>query len=340
MGRQIDLLMPGLFWDTAIRQLKDRTCRPTNLERVLGRAGLSSFSAIDLTETLFQLFGIAAEEGRDLPAGAVTLQGGKLTLDENFWALATPVHMLADRDRLILIRVASQSIQHEYAAHLIAQFNAHFKPDGLHLSQVTPSQWCMKLSRMPDISTSSMESVAGRDIEAYLPAGGEAAVWRKFLNEAQMLFFQDEMSQLKMLSGEPYINAVWVSGIGSCPPAVVSDYAAVYGSHSLLTGFARLAEIPNYDLPEDLSETLHQDGDVAILITDLHEAELDADLFGWEEVLTNIDARLSRLFEMVDIGKDQVTLYNCQGQKYSVRKRNPFIDLFKRDKRLFQLKNE
>lgn len=339
MGRQIDLLIPGLFWDTAIRQLKDRDYRPKNIERALSKAGLSPFPGLDLTDTLFQLFGITAEEGHDLPAGAVTLHGGQAASDDGCWALATPVHLLADRDRLILIRLASQSIQDDYAEHLIAQFNAHFKGDGMLLSQVTPSQWCMKLSRTPDISTSSMESVAGRHIESYLPAGGDAAVWRKFLNETQMLFFQDEMSQQKMLSGEPYVNAVWVSGIGSCP-TVVSDYAALYGSHSLLAGFAKLGQIPNYGLPGDLSEILRQDGPTAILISELLEAELDADLLGWEEALTTIDTRLSRLFEMVDIGKDRVTIFSCQGQSYSVRKRYPLMDLFKRDKSLFQLVNE
>ena len=335
MARRIDLLIPGLFWNSAIRSLKDREYRPKNLERILSRSTLIQHSARDLTETLFHLFGLEADEGCDLPAGAVIGQGGDLHLEGRYWASVNPVHLLTDRDRLILIRLTPQSITREYAAQLIKQFNTHFKAEGVTLSQITPDQWCMGLSSLPDITTSNLDSVAGRHIEPYLPVGSGAAAWRKLLNETQMLFFQDELSQQKMVAGEAPINAIWVSGIGVCP-RVESDYAALFGSHPLISGFAKLGEISNHALPEDLSEILNQEGNIAILIPDLLDAELDADLSAWENALATWDRRLVALFKGLDISQDRLTIYTCQGQKYSRKRRFSFIDLFTRDRRIEQ----
>lgn len=334
--RQIDLLLPGLFWDTAIRQLNDLGYRPRNLERVLNRSRQCSCPAQELTDTLFQLFGTAKDQSHDLPAGAVTAWAFDLPSDEGCWALATPVHLLADRDRLILIRLASQSIQSDYAERLISQFNTHFQADGLTLIQLTPNQWCLKLSKLPDISTSSIELVAGKHLEAYQPTGADAADWRKLLNEAQMLFFQDEVSQTKMASGEPSINAVWFSGFGTCP-AVQADYVAFFGSHTLLSGLSKLGNIANPDLPADLSDTLEENGPIAILVTDLLEAELDADMHRWETALTLLDTRLNHLFKAVDFGVDQLSIYTCQGQRYDLRKGASIFNLFRKDKCLYQL---
>jgi hypothetical protein len=334
--RQIDLLLPGLFWGEALKQLSQQAYRPRNLEKMLAKAHLDTEPARDLTGTLFRLFGLSAETGTDLPSGAVAGFGFDFSPDNACWALATPVHLLADRDRLILIRLPTNAIHDEYADQLISTFNAHFRSDGLTLVKGTPNQWCLKLPGVPDIATSSIESVAGRHVEAYLPTGRDAAAWRKILNESQMLFFQDETSQAKMSAGQSWVNAVWLSGFGRCP-GIQSNYAALYGAHHLLSGLARLGKTPIIELPEKISDTLQTDGDIAILITDLHEAELDADHNGWEAALISLDRRLSQLLKTIEKGRDRLSIYTCGGRRYDVLQNHPIMTLFSRHKRLYQI---
>ena len=338
-GRQIDLLLPGLFWREAIGQLNDRGNRPKGLERILSRARRNPFPGADLTGTLFQLFGIASEPHRDLPAGAVVCFGMNGDPGDGCRALATPVHLLADRDRLLLIRLAPEAIRSEHAEELAAQFNAHFKHDGLSLAVMSPNQWCLSLSGVPEITTSNIESVSGRHIEEYLPKGKDAPYWRKVLNETQMLFFQNETNQAKAASGELTVNALWLSGVG-VRPDVHADYGVVHAGHPLAVGLARLSNIPSRDLPGHLADISRQEGKILIVMTDLLEAELDADSARWLEALDDTESKLGQLLQTIDFSRDEVAIYPCQGQSYHAGKSVPLLSFFRRNKNLNQLLND
>ncbi len=336
MGRQIDLLLPGLFWDTPLKQ---QEYRPKNLERALGKAELVAEPGTDLTTTLFHLFGVGAPAGYDLPAGAVAAFTAERQFDGGCWALATPVHLMADRDRLILIRMAPQSIEKDYAKRLIDRFNTHFEAQGLSLVEVERWQWCMKLSALPEMTTFDIESVAGRHIEAFLPAGRDGAYWRGLLNEIQMLFYQEEMSQLKMSQGDPYVNGIWLSGFGVCPE-IVNSYSALFGSHALLSGLAGLSKLPLDNLPDDIAGTTAKDGNIAILFTALLEAELNGDLSGWKKALSDTELKLGDLLDAVDTDQDRLSIYTCKGHRFDVRNRWSILDLFKGDKSLYRIFSE
>ncbi|MCG8073759.1 MAG: hypothetical protein N0C86_17415 [Candidatus Thiodiazotropha taylori] len=336
MRRQIDLLLPGLHWDTALKQLNDQDNRPKNLERVLGKAKSVAEPGTDLTTTLFSLFGVAAVADCDLPSGAVTAYTPDRQSDGDCWALATPVHLLADRDRLILIRLAPQSIESDYAHRLISRFNSHFEADGLSLVEVAQGQWCMKLSTLPEMTTTEIESVAGRHIESFMPSGPDGAYWRGLLNEIQMLFYQEEMTQQRMFQGDSYVNGIWLSGFGVCPE-IDSRYCALFGSHPLLSGLAGLSKLPVNDLPEVLADATAEDGDIGILFTDLLEAELSADIGDWIRALNETEQKLCDLLEVIDLAKDQLSIYTCKGYRFEVRKRGSIVDLLKGNRSLYQL---
>ncbi|MEJ2619748.1 MAG: hypothetical protein P8163_05690 [Candidatus Thiodiazotropha sp.] len=339
MGRQIDLLLPGLFWDTALKQFNGQDCRPKKLERVLSKAKTTVEPSVDLTTTLFKLFGITAESGRDLPSGAVTAFQVDQQPRGGNWALATPVHLLADRDRLILIRLDPKTIKDEYANRLISRFNTHFATEGLSLLNVAQGQWCMNLSSLPELTTSDIESVAGRHIESYMPSGRDGGYWRSLLNEIQMLLFQEELSQPAALRGDPPVNGIWLSGFGPCPE-VETSYSALFGSHTLLSGFARLSKLPIRDLPDDFTDLSSQRGNIAILYTALHEAELKADISDWQTALERIEQQLSRLLDSVDTKQDQLRIYTCKGHRFNLQKRHSIIDFFKADKSLDRIMAE
>jgi hypothetical protein len=339
MGRQIDLLLPGLFWDTALKQLTEQKNRPKSLERALSRAKLVGETGMDLVSTLFNMFGVSPVAGSDLPAGAVTAFSPERQSNEDCWALATPVHLLADRDRLILIRLAPESIRDDYAKRLISRFNTHFEEEGLTLLEVAQGQWCIKLSSLPEVMTSDIESVAGRHIETFMPTGRDGGYWRSVLNEIQMLFYHEEVSQLTLSHEGRQINGIWLSGFGVCPK-IVTRYSALFGSHTLLSGFARLSKLPISDLPDDIAEVTTAEGNIAILNTALYEAELTVDLAGWETALREVEQQLSRLLDGVDTSQDQLSIYTCKGHRFNVQQRWSIVDFFKGSKTLIRIMDE
>jgi hypothetical protein len=232
-----------------------------------------------------------------------------------------------------------QSIKDDYAKRLISRFNTHFAAEGLSLLEVAQGQWCLNLNSLPEMTTSDIESVAGRHIESFMPSGRDGGYWRSLLNEIQMLFFQEEITQPAELHADPQVNGLWLSGFGLCPK-VETHYSGLFGSHALLSGFAGLSKIPIRDLPDDFSDLSSEPGNIAILDTALHEAELKADSSDWQIALGRIEQQLSRLLDSIDTEKDQLRIYTCKGHRYNLQKRWSIIDFFKVNKSLDRIMAE
>ncbi len=335
MGRRVDLLIPGLAWEDGLQELGGTEPRPVQLEGLLGRARRRSMSAKDLTETLFQAFGITASSGRDLPSGAlISLALGKHPGAE-VRALATPVHLLTDRDRLLLIRHESGSLSEIDVARLTEAFNSHFSTDGMRLDPLTCGQWILTLPELPDITTSNLEQVTGRHIEPYLPSGPEAVSWHRFLNEIQMLFFQSDVNQQRGLDGLLPVNAIWVSGLG-CLPEVRSAYRKVFADVPLAMGLADRAGIacdPEYRFQ---AQQPWSDGAYLVVMSEMMDAEIDVQKEAWMGAVARIEQRLQELIEILDQRGDRINLYTCDGRCFEARAQSGLLDRFRPRKRLDQ----
>jgi hypothetical protein len=337
MGRSVDLLLPGLTWRSGLLSQKPRAERVEQLETLLNRAKQRHHPSSGLTETLFHLFGISAKPDRDLPAGAVSFLGSGGEPGQACWALATPIHLLADRDQLILIHLGANVLDFSQTQQRVAQFNDYFNQERLSISAPTPDEWYLKLSCVPEVSTFSIEKVAGRPVEHYLPKGKDAMYWHKVLNETQMLFFQNEVNPKRGPAGELSVNALWLSGIEVLPIAPKTDYCMIYALHPLAKGLARLTQIQNSTLPEPFEQNDLPEGRSLILMTELMEAELTAHLEAWEAGWVKIQKILDKLLKYLDLNKDALSIYTCQGQCFEVRKLPSLRNLFKRKRPLNQL---
>ncbi|MES9894361.1 MAG: hypothetical protein ABW141_05625 [Candidatus Thiodiazotropha endolucinida] len=98
----IHLLLPDILWPQEENKLERPPVRPTTLEKYLTRSSVVPFQGNDLTETMFNLFGIASDSGSDYPVGAVSYFGYGGEPAKRCWAKATPVHLMADGDRVLL----------------------------------------------------------------------------------------------------------------------------------------------------------------------------------------------------------------------------------------------
>jgi hypothetical protein len=336
MGRSVDLLIPGLGWNTGLLRLGVSPSRPRHLEGLLSRARPRAIPVKDLSEILFQGFGVESSPNRDLPCGAVVSFALGRNPGDGVCALATPVHLLTDRDRLLLLRHEPRSLPDTQVRSLAEQFNTHFATTGMHVEVLSNTQWVLMIDDLSNVTTSMLECVAGRHIDPYLPRGPDALSWHQFLNEIQMLFFQSEVNQQRSVAGLLPVNGLWVSGVG-CLPEVQTSYRKVFAESTLASGLAKLAGIPCepsfcFNADEPLSE-----GAYLVVMSELMEAEIDVHEDAWISGLERIEQRLRKLTRTLDQPDDRISLHTCDGRCFEVRTQIRLLDRFRRRKTLDQL---
>jgi hypothetical protein len=233
----IRLICPGLF---GFPNLDPRSVPPTPaLDRLLACAGAHESPPRDSLETLAAAFGVFAQPGGDLATAALCLLAEAPDLVRaGCWLHADPVHLRADRDRLLLFGGPSLGLGPEEAAALVAAFNAHFRADDLTLIAPGPHRWYLRAPALPDIRIQPLHRASGRPLDASVPTGPEARAWNRWQNEAQMLFHRHPVNQAREAAGLPLVSGVWTWGGGTLPK-VPGGPELMVADHPLGAGLAR-----------------------------------------------------------------------------------------------------
>lgn len=274
-----------------------------------------------LSETLFSLFGFEPGDDTDLPAGAVSYYGEGGEPGTQCWAYASPVHFVADKDKLYLVDSAQLNITEEEAGNLVALFNAHFKQDDLSLVFKQPNVWYLKQPKCPKIKTNLLESVVGCDVGEHLPIGEERMDWLQVINETQMLFYGSEVNQSRIADGKLNINGIWPAGFGFMPQ-IKTDIDVVYSSHILAKGLCRIANITQYVMPGDIDEIgLNKKTTIAV-INDFQVSKSEIELEKWHGSASMLHEGLLRLVgKMNGKTKKDIVILDCSGGVYNVNSR-------------------
>jgi hypothetical protein len=288
-----------------------------------------------LPEALFKLFGVEPNNDNDLPLGAVSLLGSGGKPDEHCWSLATPVHLLADRDSLRLHGPGQLQITPDEASQLVELFNNHFKQAGLNLVSADPEAWYLQLENCPKIKTSSVESVVGRDIGTFLPNGPDSKAWISILNEIQMLFFQSKVNQTRLAEGKPVISGLWLSGFGHLPTIANGNIDFIHGSHPLARGLSMIAKVSHSSSVENIHDMGSKQGVIINLHTGLLASKLAIDTGKWTTVLHSVNEQLKRLIETIFSDMNNTLLImDCEGSVYSIDKKKMQRRFLKKNKDL------
>lgn len=254
-----------------------------SLEKLLARAQTEPLRVESLETWLCEAFGV---DGQAI--AAVTLRADGMMPGGAYWLRADPVHLSIQRDQLILqpdVRLNAGE-----AAQLCASLNAHFGGEGVRFFAPHPQRWYLQLDAAPDMVTSSLAQVSGRNIHAHLPHGPDALHWHGVLNEAQMLLFEHMVNQAREARGELPVNSVWLWGGGHATGLLARPYAKVYGDSDLAGSFARAAGIPCELLPDDTACCVEANGgDVLIVWEGLSRAMQRGDLHAWRDSLQRFE---------------------------------------------------
>lgn len=282
--RNVDIVIPDLFLPQDISADACAGLPVPALEKMLARATRESLSkqggaSATLEEWLCRKFGIARQ--MDEPIAPVTLIADGVQPGSGYWLRADPVHLQMERTQLRLHPDVVLSANE--AEQLCTSLNRHFYAEGMCFFSPHPQRWYLKLESVPEIITSSLAQVSGRNVYTYLPKGKDALRWHKILNEIQMVFFEHEINHAREERGDLPVNSVWLWGGGSAVTQAAPLYNRVGGDSFLAGAFAQATGVPSAKFPGDLNLPVGEQGDMLIAWEGLRLPLLQGDLHAWRD---------------------------------------------------------
>jgi hypothetical protein len=177
-------------------------------------------------------------------AGTAPLAGLGAGLDPgtSYVLRADPVSLVAGRNDVTLA-ARIDDLDEDEAAAMIATLGAHFAGDGLTFHAPRPDAWFILQDTAPDMTTTPLASVRGA-IYPWLPAGGDAPHWRRWLSEMQMVLHAHPVNAAREAHGRVAVTGVWISDGGrisdSSPGNAAALFAPAGSDGDVARGLARL----------------------------------------------------------------------------------------------------
>ncbi|MFN2337459.1 MAG: hypothetical protein ABR544_00610 [Gammaproteobacteria bacterium] len=253
VSSQLTLVVPGLLGP--FPGDGEPMPAPPALLRLLRNAKAMP-GAPDPDAWLCNRFGITRDPECDWPLAPLLAELELEEAGQGYWLRADPVHLRADRSRLVLFGPEALAIRQEEADALAESFNALYQPDGLRLYTPAPNRWYLRLAQAPRLSNTPQSDVIGRDIDRHLPRGEDAAPWHARLNEIQMLFHAHAANERRAEQGRPAINSLWLWGGGRMPASLQAQDTWVCSDDPLTRALAQAAGVPLYDTNDTLVDWL------------------------------------------------------------------------------------
>ena len=280
----LQLLVPELFWPAAAGAEPYRGLALPALETLLARGARTRVAGASLERWLAAAYGLSA----DLPLAPYSLRGDGVEPGDHWWLRADPVHLKVHGDRLVLADASRLAVTADEARQYVATLNAHFADEGMILVAPHPQRWYASVAGELRSGTLPTTEVAGRSVASFLPAGGAGALWRKAVNEIQMLLHEHPCNSAREASGQLPVNSVWLWGAGR-EGRLVAPYGGAWADHPLVVGLAAAGGISARPLPASgaLLDT-RGDGMQLVVLASL-PATAYGDLPRWREALAALE---------------------------------------------------
>ena len=138
------------------------------------------------------------------------------------WAWITPCHWRVATDHVAMAPLADMQLEGADSQALFDAMRPYFEGDGLVLEAVSPGRWLARGEVFRALPTASLDRVAGRVIDTWMPRSAEARLLRRLQQEMQMLLYTHPVNDARQQRGLLPVNSFWVSGTGTLadtPPA-------------------------------------------------------------------------------------------------------------------------
>lgn len=166
-------------------------------ERALGRA-----------------LGLQAEDGC-WPLAAVEAARLGLPGVEQTWAWLSPVHWRLGTEQVSMADPSALALDEATSRTFLESLRPGFEDQGITLHYAAPERWLASHpSCFDDVPCASVDRVAGRNVDPWLPADPRARMLRRLQSEVQMLWHGYALNEEREARGELAVNSVWWSGCG------------------------------------------------------------------------------------------------------------------------------
>jgi len=159
----------------------------------------------------------------DVPAAPLAALGAGVDVGTRWVMRADPVTMTVSHDD-VRVDARVDDLDDEERATLMRLLATHFAADALVFEAPRADAWFVTSDTPFELQTTPVDAAIGRPLRDRLPAGRDAARWRRWLTEAQMLLHEHPLA-----SRHQPVNALWFSHAGCLPATRRAPALPAYG---------------------------------------------------------------------------------------------------------------
>jgi hypothetical protein len=198
--------------------------RLPHLRRLLARmgapvtdAGPADSLSAPHERVLARALGVEPVDGL-VPLAALQLAQEGGTPGDAAWAWITPCHLRVGTDHVRMAHPRELQLDGDDSRALLAAMAPYFGGDGITLEYQGPLRWLASGEIFRSLPAASLDRVAGRVIDAWMPRGDAGRPLRRLQQEMQMLLYTLPLNEARQRGGLLPVNSFWVSGSGALPP--------------------------------------------------------------------------------------------------------------------------
>ncbi len=213
---------------------------------------------LDSETLLLKRLGWQAGEAADVPVAALERLATGIDSD-GFWFRADPVNLQDDQNYLMMSYPSVLELDVAEAKALSGSINEHFAEDGWRLELVDEKHWYLGLDKKPDIRTTPVWLVVGRDVFNLMPAGNDSRQWHAWMMEIQMLLHNHKVNQTRIEQGKATVSGLWIWGGGELPLLEKRDML-LRGDSLFVQGISRQSGCKMKALPDNMTSICDDSG--------------------------------------------------------------------------------
>ncbi len=202
-----------------------------------------------------------------------------------------PVHLRADRDRVLLIGPQALAIGAQEADAMLGALAPLAAARGWRLEAAPGAgrglRWYLYPDRWPRLRTRPPHGLAGAAVDPGVVEGPDAPAWRAWLTEAQMVLHAGSWNEAREARGLPAVNALWPWGAGRPASPPVAGTPRLWARDPVAVGLARWCGQEPAE-PRSAARVLEAGGGVVVL-DQAREALLAGDAPGWQAAAAAVD---------------------------------------------------
>ncbi len=192
----------------------------------------------------------------DWPLAPIRLAALGVDPEAAFWLCADPVTLAVGRNDVRMTGIVAD-LERSDADLLLATLNAHFAGDGLTFVAPRSDAFFVRAAGVTGILTHPPEAAIGRPLHGLYPDGPDAAAWRRWQSEIEMLLHEHPVNSERERAGQAPANSLWFSCGGTSPPRRAGAHSIrTFATTGMAVALALHAGAPAQPLPGDLAAVL------------------------------------------------------------------------------------